>query len=237
MSIAKHCLLAVLCAGLAACAVVTPEDEQMSLSLSAQGRSLLQSGKASQARDIYLSAVARNDANARAWNGLGVSYNLLGKRAEAREAYMRALSLMPENKTAANNLAHLYLEEGKPEEAVSLLKPLMKDVDTPVTLKRNYALAVKQIELRPSEPEAEKAPPKGYAELGTFPTAAMAQGRILNMRSALSSASALTFTIEPVVKIAGGTPVFVLKATSEDPGSLCRELNAQAFPCTPHAGD
>jgi len=65
----------------------------MTLALGTQGKTLLAEGKNAEARDIYLSAVARDDQNARAWNGLGVANDLLGKRNEAREAYRRALDL------------------------------------------------------------------------------------------------------------------------------------------------
>jgi len=69
----------------------------MAGNLCAQGKVLLQAGKGGEARDVYLSAVARDETSARAWNGLGVSYDLLGKRPDARAAYKRALDLAPQD--------------------------------------------------------------------------------------------------------------------------------------------
>jgi Flp pilus assembly protein TadD len=141
---AKTISLLLLSACLAACASqATPEDVQMSLALAAQGKTLLMAGKPTEARDIYQSAVIRDEQNARAWNGLGVSNELLGKHAAAREAYEHALALAPGDMTAANNLALLYIEKGDAAAAIRLLKPFADDKNAPSALKQNLAKAMK----------------------------------------------------------------------------------------------
>lgn len=208
--------------GLAACGTqASSDDAQMAVALSAQGRTLLAAGKNAEARDIYLSALSRDDENARAWNGLGVADDLLGKRAEARDAYRHALDLVPQDAVASNNLAHLYLEEGDAASAARMLTPYANDKNAPVALKQNLANATKAAISQ--EP---------YADLGNFPTEGMARGQISKAKAVLENTEDLSFLIVPEVNGKGGTPVFAVKAVGRDPQSICDSLSPQA--CVPY---
>lgn len=216
------CLLLTACASQA-----SPEDQQMANALSAQGKTLLASGKYADARDIYASATNRDGQNSRAWNGLGVAYDMLGKRAEALDAYQHAVALAPDDLSIINNLAHFYIETGDGEDAVNLLEPHADDPKAPATLKQNLATARKAAQL-------QKAAESGaYAELGAYPTEGMAQGHLTEVRELLDD-SDVALSIEPEVRVAGGTPTFVIKAVGRSPQSICEDMNAKAFPCIPH---
>jgi tetratricopeptide (TPR) repeat protein len=217
-----------LCFALAACASASPEDAQMSNALCNQGKSLLSSGKTTDARDIYASATQRDADNARAWNGLGVANDLLGKKDEAQDAYRHALDLAPGDMTALNNLGHLYLTSGDPEDAVQLLEAYANDSGAPPALRQNYAAAKKAAAAREAAVET-------YADLGASPTEGMAQAHISEVQELLGDdAQGLTFTVVPDVQVAGGTPVFTARASGKPPQDICDMLNPKAFPCVPH---
>ncbi len=263
----------LLLLGLVACAQ-TDENAKMSLSLCDQGKVLLREGKPAEARDIYLSAVSRDDGNARAWNGLGVSNSMLGKRGDAREAYKRALDLQPEDMIAANNLAHLELEEGRSAAAVELLEKLAADEKAPATLKENYAKAVRATQpvpvaapvaqpvvpvVKESKAVAKVAPraaakvvaapaPKAasspvqrveidvkvlphYADLGEYPTDAMARARVARLKADDRFPEGVSLEVFPDVKAVGGTPQFAVRATGKEPAEICEEMKALEAAC------
>ena len=221
--------LLLMCAGLAACASsASPQDVKMALALSAQGKELLAQGKNAEARDIYESAVSRDERNARAWNGLGVAYDLLGKRDKAREAYERALDLAPKDMKAANNLAHLDIEEGNAAGAAKLLEPFAAKKNAPPALKQNLAKANKMMEA--PQPLSEEP----YADLGSYPTEGLAQGQVAKALAQLGGEKDVSFLIVPEVKSDGGTPAFTVKAVGNNPQATCRHLNPKMFTCTPH---
>ncbi len=224
---AKTISLLVLCATLSACASVSPEDAKMSLALSAQGKALLAEGKKAEARDVYASAVKRNDENARAWNGLGVTNELLGKKTAAREAYQKALDLAPGDMTAANNLAHLYLAQNKAQEAYDLLKPFAGKRNAPEALRQNFAKAAQVLK--------DKEGQKPYADLGSFRTEGLAQGIAAKAQKSLDD-SDLVFNVAPEVKKKDGTPVFTVKVTGAAPASVCERLKAKAVSCVARGG-
>jgi Tfp pilus assembly protein PilF len=223
----KFLLLTVVV--LTACAShASPEDAKMASALTAQGKALLSAGKTSEARDIYVSAVSRDNKNARAWNGLGVSYDLLRKHERARDAYQRAIDLAPNDMTAANNLAHLYLEEENAEAAVALLEPYARKKNAPDALKQNFVKAKLIVQ------DKEAAKEKSHANLGSFPTKGLAWGQIAKAKTMLEGVEGLSFVVVPDVKIDQDTPFFVAKAESEKPQMVCRRLDPKGFPCTIH---
>lgn len=234
MTLSKVIFSAFLCAGLAACASSpSPEDTQMSLSLCAQGKALLASGKNAEARDIYLSATARDENNVRAWNGLGVSYDMLGKKEQAREAYQQAIDLDPQNMVAINNLAHLRLEEGAATQAVEILAPFASKPDAPLTLKQNMAKAKKKSAKAPVSVSTPQHP-EPYADLGCFATEGLAQGRAREVRAAFPNMDDEALPGSPEFALVRGTPKFLLVSYPKDPVAFCKAMKEKAFSCVPH---
>ena len=219
----------LLCLMLAACAGQTsPEDAQMAATLSAQGKILLKAGKNSEARDVYASATNRDSHNAQAWNGLGVSLELIGKKADAENAYLEAINLNPGELAARNNLAHLYLTEGKADKAVDLLTPYADSADAPKTVKQTFTAAKQAANAKPLDTDT-------FADLGSYPTEGLARAHLSEARDLLGrDAKGLTFTVDPEIKVAGGTPVFTVRARGKAAQEICDELTPQAFPCLPN---
>lgn len=252
-SLAAVCLTSVL---LAACAP-SEEDVRMAASLSDQGKGLLAANKADEARDTYLAATARDGGNARAWNGLGAAQDILGKTAEAEQAYRKALAVDAGNLAAANNLSRLILSRGEVAEAIALLEPHAgQEAFLPpmrVNLAHAYALAGRdadadailrgvlpadQIKRRRAAWHAERmafeSHAEVYADLGSYPTEAMAQGFVTRARAIGGNDAALwVFAVTPEVKIMGGTPVFSVRVTGAAPAEICDLYKAQAVPCVP----
>ena len=217
-----------LCVILAACAQPSPSDIKMSVALSNQGKGLLAEGKNAEARDVYSSAVSRYDQNTRAWNGLGVSNELLGKRDLAREAYEKAISLAPQDMTAANNLAHLYIETGNPAAAVKLLDPFAHQKEAPEALRQNYAKANKMVQV------SETPDDEPYADLGSFPTLGLAEAQAAKAKALLGKTLNVSLDVLTEVKTQGGTPVFSVRATGTPPESICLLTNPKKITCIPH---
>lgn len=65
---------------------------------------LRRTGRVSDARDMYESALKLNPANIPAWNNLGNTNKELGRNEEAAKCFRRALELDPKNNSAHSNL-------------------------------------------------------------------------------------------------------------------------------------
>ncbi|MDE2028956.1 MAG: tetratricopeptide repeat protein [Alphaproteobacteria bacterium] len=223
-----------LCLALTACASTpSPEAVKMSEALCVQGKFLLANGEAAQARDVYESAVTRDGDNARAWNGLGVAEEMLKHSDKAEIAYRRALDLTPGDVIATNNLAHVLIAEGKESEAVILLAPYKDDGKAPLALRQNLAKA----ESLQAQQAAQKAEAAGeiYADLGSYPTEAMAEAHLYEAKKAAGDdAEGLHFAVVPEVKVTGGVPTFTVHVTGAKPSDICGIFSPLAFPCIPH---
>ncbi|MDE1901639.1 MAG: hypothetical protein KGI37_08355 [Alphaproteobacteria bacterium] len=215
-----------LCLVLTACAGTSPEDAHMADALCTQGKVLLAEGRARDARDIYASATNRDADNARAWNGLGVANDMLGKRAEAADAYQHAADLAPHDLGIVNNMAHLDMEKGDAADAVALLQPYADDKTAPAALRANLDAARKMA-----------AAGAGYADLGSYPTEAMAQAHAAQAKGlAGDDGAAWHFDVAPEVKVTGGIPTFTVRVTGANPQDICAAMMAQAMPCVAMKG-
>ncbi|MDR3449328.1 MAG: tetratricopeptide repeat protein [Alphaproteobacteria bacterium] len=226
--------LPLICSlALAGCASISPEDATMSNSLCQQGKLLLETHEAAQARDIFASATMRDPENARAWNGLGVADDMLNRHDEAAMAYKHALDIEPGNLLALNNMAHAYMAAGNYDQAVQLLEPHLQDAGVSETLKQNYAEAKTMAGLSASLPK------EAFADLGSYPTQPMAEARLAAAKDILEDdADDYVLGVDIAVKAAGGTPVFNARIMHiEKPHSakaLCKMLTKHKVACTPH---
>ncbi|MDD4617226.1 MAG: tetratricopeptide repeat protein [Alphaproteobacteria bacterium] len=242
------------------CSSAPSEDVKMSAALADLGRSLLQEGKPADARDVYIAAVGRDSENAPAWNGLGVSNELMGKRGEAREAFDKAHDLNPDDMMAANNLAYLNLQEGNAEAALALLEPYVEGDSMPVTLKENYEKALKLHATSPVIPSPRKADRaasaeatkaaahaaakaveakavektgENYADLGDYPTDAIARARMDQLWADEDFPKDLKLLVYSGVNKVGGTPLFSLRAMGKDSRAICEDLEPLHISCVP----
>ena len=77
----------------------------------------------------------------KAYNGLGVSYDLLGEYSKAIDFYKQALNLNPDLDYVHNNLGYSYLLQGKLDEAIITFKKAVAINDQSKQLHNNLGLA------------------------------------------------------------------------------------------------
>jgi tetratricopeptide (TPR) repeat protein len=69
-------------------------------------------GRFADAQPVLLQVVARDSANADAWNYLGYSDRMLGKFQDSLSAYQKALALKPDHRGANEYLGKPYVQTG-----------------------------------------------------------------------------------------------------------------------------
>lgn len=228
----------------------------------ALGRLALKEGRAAAAKDEFEKALSINSDDVKAANGLGIALDFLGNHGAAQDTYKKILSDNPSDLTTLNNLAHSYVLSGSYNEAIQVLEPHLKDKGVTPALRQNLAEAygmagmdvdAQRVGLMDLPPELVKrnqafyqarraqlsVAPKFYADLGTFPTQALAEGQMDRIKEAVNIESlGLVLNINPEVRAIGGTPSFVLKAVgfrnSAKVKDLCLMLKKQNIACTPH---
>ena len=90
-------------------------------------RALKDTGRASEAVDIYHKLVARSPNDAAMYHDLAVAASAAGMPAEAARAERAALALQPANAEASNGLGLLLVESGKPADAVGAFERAVQD--------------------------------------------------------------------------------------------------------------
>lgn len=226
------------------------------------GRVLLRQGKASEAKGEYEKALGIDSDDVKAMNGLGISLDYLGNHAAAQKMYKDALDDNASDVPSLNNLAHSYVLSGNYKEAISLLEPHLNDKTATPELRQNLAeaygmagmdvdaervgridLSVEQVKHNlayyHSRREQLSIAPKFYADLGSFPTEAMAESRVEQIKSLFAKETeTVVINVAPEVKAVGGTPAFGVKAlgfTSAAKARIfCDKLAKQSIACTAH---
>lgn len=77
----------------------------------------------------------------KAYNGMGVSYDLLGDFLKASEAYQKALNINPKADYVLNNLGHSYLLQGHVDEAIPAFEKAIALNDKEMLYHNNLGLA------------------------------------------------------------------------------------------------
>ncbi len=226
------------------------------------GRVLIKQGQAADAKAEYEKALSIDSDDVKAMNGLGVALDYLGNHEAAQKTYKDALSENESDLPTLNNLAHSYVLSGAYNDAIILLEPHLKDKNATPALRQNLAEAygmagmetdaerVGRIDLSPDQIKHNLAyyrtrrdqlsvAPKFYADLGSFATEALAQGRMENIKADFAKETeGLVLTVTPEVKAIGGTPAFAVRAVgftrADKVRFFCDKLKKQNIACKPH---
>jgi rhomboid protease GluP len=97
---------------------------------------------------------SENDSNPQGHEQLGFCYHSLKRYDEAEREYKRALVLHPDSPFPEMNLGEIYILQGKPEQAVPLIKKALSKIDPDSEDYKMYAGALLATN---DYPEAEKA--------------------------------------------------------------------------------
>ncbi len=227
-----------------------------------EGRLLLRLNRAADAAEIYQTILKNDHRDMKAMNGLGIAFDYQGQHEEAQNQYRAALERAPDHLVTLNNLAHSYVLSGKYSEAIGLLEPHAADRDATPALRQNLAEAyglsgmyadaerMARMDLKPHDVKrnlaayrarhAKLAPEeKLKADLGSYPTAEMADARAEVARSIITD-NKITVAVMPEVQAIGGTPSFAVRATGfTTSGSLngfCGQLANKQIGCKANKG-
>jgi tetratricopeptide (TPR) repeat protein len=106
----------------AAKTAISDQDRKVAENLSAEGWRLWGARKLPEAEAKFQAAVAKDPANANAWNGLGWAQMNQGKALNAKDSFEKAVAADPKLAGALNGLGWLAKGQGKTEEAVEYWK-------------------------------------------------------------------------------------------------------------------
>ncbi|MFY9289067.1 MAG: tetratricopeptide repeat protein [Alphaproteobacteria bacterium] len=235
-----------------------PNDGELHRNL---GRLYIKLNRPQDAKGEYERALSLDARDTKAMNGLGISLDYLGKHEAAQKIYKEVLDEKSDDMTALNNLAHSYVLVGSYEEAIKILEPHVKSKHATPALRQNLAEAygmagmqadaerVARMDLTPEQMKrnldyynkrrnALSLTPKLYADLGSFPTQAMAEARLATIRGKFKEADGLVINVTPEVKAMNSTPSFVLRALGfarpDKVKVFCDKLKKEAIDCKPH---
>jgi Flp pilus assembly protein TadD len=105
------------------------------------GRVALMRNDPMTAQTFFWRAIKRDANNPEAYNGLGVSYDLMKQHTKAQIMYRTVLKGLPDNLDALNNLALSYAFSDQPEEAIELMQRVVRSPLAGVREQRNLAIA------------------------------------------------------------------------------------------------
>jgi len=218
----------------AAAVKIAPDDAE---ALRGDARSLLHLGRAVEARDAYQKVLENDRHDVKALNGIGITEDFLGQYDAAAGHFQKALDEDKGNLTTLSNFGHSYVLAGQYDKAITLLEPHARDKAAPPALRQNLAEAygmtgklpdaerLSRMDLKADEVKrnmayyksrrAKLAPaPTFVADLGSYPTSALAEVWQQRVREALNGEFAFaTIAVTPEVKAIGGTPSFAISAT------------------------
>jgi tetratricopeptide (TPR) repeat protein len=95
-------------------------------SLYQQARYFQRKGKHKLATQLLTEAILANPAHVKAYNAIGVSYDILGDHPRAIEGYKRALKLNPDLAYVQNNLGYSYLLNRKYDSAIAAFQAAVR---------------------------------------------------------------------------------------------------------------
>jgi arylsulfatase A-like enzyme/Tfp pilus assembly protein PilF len=104
-------------------------------------RALKDTGRASQAVELYRRLVARWPGDAAMYHDLAVAATAAGMRAEAVRAEQAALTLEPSNAAASNGLGLMLIEQGRKADAVKAFERAVADDPSNATFWTNLGNA------------------------------------------------------------------------------------------------
>jgi tetratricopeptide (TPR) repeat protein len=98
-------------------------------------------GRHQEAINEFRKVISIDPQHAKAYNGLGVSYDNLKKFDEAQQAYHRAMTLAPEDDSICNNMGYSLALKGDYESAVEILEKGIVLNPSNAQLHNNLAIA------------------------------------------------------------------------------------------------
>jgi tetratricopeptide (TPR) repeat protein len=125
---------------------VSEEDRKAAESLSAQAWQLWGQRKLPEAEELFKKSLAKDPADANAWNGLGWAQQNQNKQLNAKDAFRKCLELEPEHAAALNGMGWVAKTEGRTDEAIQWWEKAVKS--SPDATASLFGLAQTHMELK-----------------------------------------------------------------------------------------
>jgi len=98
-------------------------------------------GRHKEAIEEFKKVISIDPYNIKAYNGMGVSYDLMGDFPRAMESYQKALDLNPNVSFVQNNLGYSYILQGNLDEAITAFQKAVALNDQESRVHNNLGLA------------------------------------------------------------------------------------------------
>ncbi len=173
-------------------------------------------GRHPEAIQEFIKVISIDPAYVKAYNGMGISYDLLKDSPQAVECYQKAIQLNPNLDYVQNNLGYSYLLQGKFDEAVSALKRAIALNEGERRFHNNLGLAYAtsgQLDLALEEFKLAGEPSRAhynvarfYQEKGLFQLAQFHYATALKLDPSFSHARAALKAVNALARIFGQPP-------------------------------
>jgi Tfp pilus assembly protein PilF len=107
-----------------------------------KGIAALKSGDLPSAKSSFDAAIAKNPKQADAYHYRGVVEDQMGQKADAEKDYRKALEIQPDLEESAVNLAAIDIENGKYDDAVTLMRKASAKNPKSAAIHVNLAMAL-----------------------------------------------------------------------------------------------
>ncbi len=176
-------------------------------------------GKHKEALEEFKKVLSINPNYAKAYNGMGVSYDLLGDFSKATEYYNYSLRLNPTADYVYNNLGYSYLLQGNVDEAIIALRKASDLNNKDKTFHNNlglaygekgqYDLALAEFKLASDEPKAHFNMAQIYFKKGLMDEAKNHYAIALELNPSQTVAQTALKATDALAKIFESTPAKV----------------------------
>jgi tetratricopeptide (TPR) repeat protein len=160
----------------------------------------------------------------KAYNGMGVSYDLTGDFPRAVECYQKALELNPNSGYVQNNLGYSYLLQGKPDEAIAAFTKAIalndqerrfhNNLGLAYAMKDQFDLAMAEFKLAGDEGKAHFNIAQLYYKKGLYREAKSNYAKALTLDPSYTRAQTGLEAAEAMARISP-QPVVVAEAKKE----------------------
>lgn len=134
-----------------------PAEKKAAEDLTTEGWQLWKDRKLPEAEAKFKAALAKDPANANAWNGLGWAQLNQGKPANAKEAFTKAVELEPKSAASLNGLGWIAKGEGKTDAAIEFWNKAVAAAPTATAALSGLASTYAELGLFDKAIEAYKA--------------------------------------------------------------------------------
>jgi Flp pilus assembly protein TadD len=173
-------------------------------------------GRHKEAIEEFKKVISIDPNNIKAYNGMGVSYDLMGDFPRAMESYQKALDLNPNVSFVQNNLGYSYILQGNLDEAITAFQKAvaLNDQESRVhnnlglayAMKDQYDLAMTEFKIAGDEDKAYFNIAQLYYRKGLYEEAKSNYAKVLTLDPSFTLAQNGLAAAEALARISPSSP-------------------------------